>query len=299
MKILDVPQSGSVAGVTSSRNRFGQYRRTRAVPVQPVSSRRTFVRGVFGDLSTMWKTLTDNQRTAWAAYAEQHPRVDSLGQQVILSGLMAFIGHNSLLLQVGIAAESNPPENDGLGATDFVWYFAVTAGLVTTALLFLPPADPNAKRFFSVSRPLSAGVMFNKNYTYMSFLQGDDENWKEFDVLTALSSVIGTPVGGQKLFGRIRLVTGEYTAGPPSEHSQIMSNSAVTAVGGVGLVTATYTGGGTPTYILLGQSVVPTEYTEDIVQASPAFTGVSPGDYRVLVMVGGTAVAISALVTST
>ena len=38
MKILDVPQSGSLGGQTSSHNRAGQYRRARRSPVQPTGT---------------------------------------------------------------------------------------------------------------------------------------------------------------------------------------------------------------------------------------------------------------------
>src|SRR6187455_3387360 len=91
MKMLDVPQSGSIAGQTSSRNRFGQYRRTRAVPVNVNSPAQTVVRGYLIEASQAWRNLTDAQRDSWNSYALDHPRVDSLGQTITLTGHQIFV----------------------------------------------------------------------------------------------------------------------------------------------------------------------------------------------------------------
>src|SRR5206468_836067 len=98
MKILDVPQSGSQAGTTSSRNRYGQYRRSRATPVNVNSTAQQAARNRLSAESEAWRGLTDIQREAWNSFADEHPQTDSLGQVVTLTGHQMFVGVNSALL---------------------------------------------------------------------------------------------------------------------------------------------------------------------------------------------------------
>jgi hypothetical protein len=109
MKILDVPQSGSLAGQTSSRNRYGQYRRTRAMPTQPRTAAQTNIRAILAGCSSNWSSLTPNEQLAWSAWAELHPKTDSLGQVVVMTGAQAFNAVNCLLVSLSMSAVSAPP----------------------------------------------------------------------------------------------------------------------------------------------------------------------------------------------
>src|SRR5438876_229394 len=66
MKFLGEPRSGSLAGQTSSRNRFGQYVRSRATPVNPNSVAQAAVRARQSNNAAAWRTITDTQRAGWA-----------------------------------------------------------------------------------------------------------------------------------------------------------------------------------------------------------------------------------------
>lgn len=94
MKILTDPRSGSYQGITSSRNRFGQYVRTRAIPVQPRTPKQTQNRAQLTTASNAWRQLTDPQRTAWNDYAAQIGRSDSLGSSYFPTGAALFTGAN-------------------------------------------------------------------------------------------------------------------------------------------------------------------------------------------------------------
>lgn len=91
MKILTAPQSGSQAGTTASRNRFGQYLRTRAMPVQPRTPKQTFNRALLTGSSSTWRTLSAVTQTAWNDYAAQITRSDSLGQNYQPTGAELFV----------------------------------------------------------------------------------------------------------------------------------------------------------------------------------------------------------------
>jgi hypothetical protein len=110
MKILDVPQSGSNAGTTSSRNRFGQYRRTRATPTNPRSTFQTSARSALATATGAgWSALSDATRNAWMTFANAHPVVDSLGSTVTLSGHQMYVGVAARCTAAGLNVPLIPP----------------------------------------------------------------------------------------------------------------------------------------------------------------------------------------------
>jgi len=65
MKYFGNPQSGSYAQMTASRNRFGQYFRTRAVPVNPATPQQLVQRARLSTNAAGWRDLTDGERAGW------------------------------------------------------------------------------------------------------------------------------------------------------------------------------------------------------------------------------------------
>ena len=99
-----VQMSGSIAGNTFARNRFGNYVRTRTIPVNPNSTRQGHVRTALSYLSTQWSSeLSPAERIAWATYAAAISMKNRLGESVYLTGFNHFIRSN-----VEAAAHGNP-----------------------------------------------------------------------------------------------------------------------------------------------------------------------------------------------
>lgn len=59
--------------------------------------------------ATTWKTLTDSQRTAWAAAAPSFPFRNKYGEEYTASGYQLFISVNQNLRNIGVAAVTDPP----------------------------------------------------------------------------------------------------------------------------------------------------------------------------------------------
>lgn len=92
--------SGSVGGLTFSRNRSGQYCRRRSVPVNPGSPQQSITQGLFSLLVTAWtQELTQTQRDGWDTWAINTPQFDALGQPITITGQNAYIKMNSLRMQ--------------------------------------------------------------------------------------------------------------------------------------------------------------------------------------------------------
>lgn len=84
--------SGSIGGVTGSRNRGGQYLRRRSIPTNPNSALQAERRASMSNAVAAWTAvLTDSQRSAWNVWAANVPFVDSLGQTFYLTGQQAYI----------------------------------------------------------------------------------------------------------------------------------------------------------------------------------------------------------------
>jgi len=108
--------SGSVGGLTFSRNGGGMYCRARAVPTNPGSAFQTAVRGYLAQLTAAWSTiLTQVQRDAWANYAANTPIVDRLGESKPIPSLAQYVRSNVPRLQAGLSRVDDGPTTFGLG----------------------------------------------------------------------------------------------------------------------------------------------------------------------------------------
>lgn len=116
--VLDM--RGSIGGQVFSRNRFGNYIRSRITPVNPQSSRQNKIRNVIQSLAQYWSnTLTQAERDEWEVYAAAIVRVNKLGAQIKLTGFNHFIRSNSIRSQLDESIIESGP-----------------------VVLTLPPSDP-------------------------------------------------------------------------------------------------------------------------------------------------------------
>jgi hypothetical protein len=101
--LLASQMSGSIAGITASHNRGGQYFRARAIPVNPSSVRQQIIRAAMSALAIRWTTvLTQAQRDAWDVYASNVPVTDRLGASRKLTGLNWYSACNTPRVQSGV-----------------------------------------------------------------------------------------------------------------------------------------------------------------------------------------------------
>jgi len=104
-----VQMSGSIAGDTHARNRYGNYIRARTKPINPNTERQVEVRAALALLVERWsEVLTANQRAAWNLYASNVSMQNKLGETINLSGFNHYIRSNSILIPWSV-----PPIDDG------------------------------------------------------------------------------------------------------------------------------------------------------------------------------------------
>ena len=80
-KFLGAPTSGSQGATTWARNRYGQYTRMRAHPVNPNTPAQRQARSALSGCASAWRELTAAQQIAWNEFGKTQRRKGSLGQE--------------------------------------------------------------------------------------------------------------------------------------------------------------------------------------------------------------------------
>jgi hypothetical protein len=210
MKFLGNPQSGSQAGTTSSRNRFGQYQRNRATPVQPRTPAQLNQRALMATNAAAWRGLTDAQRAGWLSLGAMISRTDSLGQSYTLNGFMAYCSVNNNKVAAGDAAVSDAPAivtpPDLLTLTLTLTAASVSAAFTAT------PLGAGVRLFAYVSPQASAGRKFNGDYRLLSVSAAALAS--PMVLTTAYTAKFGVPVVGNRIFFSFVTYKGGFQGSP-------------------------------------------------------------------------------------
>lgn len=210
MKFLGSPSSGSLQGTTYSRNRFGQYTRSRATPVQPNTPAQLNQRARMSINAAAWRDLTDAQRAGWLSLGLQMVRTDSLGQTYDLNGFLAYCSVNNNRLDVGDSAVSDAPAlitpPDLLTAT--VTLTAAAFSIAYTAT----PLGAGVRLLAFISPQQSAGRKFNGDYRLIQFSAAAAAS--PLNVLAAYTARFGVPVVGNRIFISLATQEGGFQGSP-------------------------------------------------------------------------------------
>lgn len=210
MKYLGDPQSGSRSATTASRNRFGQYYRTRATPVNPKSSFQGTVRARLAASAAIWRTLTAGGREQWDTLGALMKRTDSLGQQYDLSGFQAFVSVNTELAAAGDAAITAAP---ALETPATILTATITATTSAISVAFTPtPLGTGERLFVFCSPPQSAGRQFCGDYRLVKVSAAALASPQA--IKTEYEARFGAVVAGQRIFFALQTYKGGFLSGP-------------------------------------------------------------------------------------
>jgi len=188
--------SGSIGGTTFSRNRYGAYTRTRAIPVNPNTLAQQNARSRLSTYSANWQTLTASQRLAWKSWANQNPITNTLGAQQVLTGQAAYVGLNTRLAQATDTAIDVPPLTPAptslvslsgtwdIGAGDFQLVFTAT------------PLGADDRLWVQAAVVSSAGINYIKNLLRVVVITAKAQA-SLYDSQSAIEAVFGGLQVGQ------------------------------------------------------------------------------------------------------
>lgn len=202
----------SVAGTTFSKGRYGNYVKSKGVPVKQNTSFQNAWRNTQSYISRSWKLLTESERTTWVTNAGNFPQIDKFGITFYLSGFslyqqlnlnLAIIDGTPLVNCPGAEAV-NPAEITlvsiswlAANARYYIW-FEWTAG-----------ANPTREQqVFYCTQPGSPGQMAIGKTTY--FVQSDTAESEETSVTDSFFEFFGAPAAGTKTFFSVKRIN-EFT----------------------------------------------------------------------------------------
>lgn len=105
---LVVDGRNKIGGQVASKNRAGAYMRNKVTPVNPSSSSQVTVRSRLSSISSSWRSLSDNQRTAWNNAVSDYKKTDIFGDIQNPSGFNLYQRLNNVLLNIGAAMITTP-----------------------------------------------------------------------------------------------------------------------------------------------------------------------------------------------
>jgi hypothetical protein len=197
-------------GVTASRNRFGQYLRSRAIPVNPSSAAQGLVRTRLSTNSEGWRALTGVQRAGWAGLGTSMVRSDSLGQSYTLQGNQAYCSVNNNRMLCGLAAVSDAP---ALTAVSNIVTATIT--LTSASLSIAYTATPMAAATYLAvfaSPQRSAGRNFEADFRFIAISAAAGAS--PLVELTPYSAKFGAPVTGNRIFFSFVAISLGFESGP-------------------------------------------------------------------------------------
>jgi hypothetical protein len=164
--------SGALAGLVASHNRGGMYLRSRSIPTNPGSDPQNDLRASFGAFASNWKSLTQDQRNGWKAYADAVSFTDRLGDPRHLTGLDMYIRANvpRNVYFPTPAAINNAPTDMNIGATpifnSIVATYEDSTKIKATCTMNIPDAPVAANYhnliFFFASNPQNQSKEYYK-----------------------------------------------------------------------------------------------------------------------------------------
>lgn len=171
---------GSIGANCFAVNRSGAYIRFKASPTQPNTQWQTQMRARVLELSKWYSyNLTEDEREAWIAFAQQTPKVDRFGRSQIPTGLNMFVALNIYRFLAGQGIITRPPDRWSVRDIATVNLRITREGTppvlrIKIEFTYAEPVPIGQKLFVFASLPVPPGTKFYKNY--MRFLKVTDED---------------------------------------------------------------------------------------------------------------------------
>lgn len=134
--------SGKLGPAVASRNKGGQYLRSRVVPSGATPTpQQEVIRNAVRSVAPSWSSLSQSNRDAWNVYGQNVPTTDVLGDTIQLSGQNWFIGCNTLRTQLVQEQVIKGPTTFDRGGVDFTGTTVLLGATTGTLTLGTPVED--------------------------------------------------------------------------------------------------------------------------------------------------------------
>ena len=210
-------------GSVFSRNRGGAYLRNKVTPLNPQSLAQVLVRSTFTSFAQSWRTLTEDQRTAWRNAVSNWSTTDVFGDIINPSGSNLYSRLNINITNAGGSAILLPPAPIGATALTSLAVSAA-AGAGTVGITFAPGTVPAGHAaVLDATANLSPGIAnANSQFRQIDVLAAAEAS--PYAAGTSYVAKFGGLSAGQRVFVRMRFVN--TTTG---ERSQALVGTTIVA----------------------------------------------------------------------
>ncbi len=210
-KVIKEPTTGKLGLTVYYPGRTGLIQRAWVVPANPKTGDQLLVRSHLTTVTKAWRNLTEEQRLAWIAAADQYNTNSTLGQNGKLTGSQLHTKINAALLAIGGTVVTTPPAAptftplpiDALEITN-------TAGVI--AIKLHTTASPPDGTMLRASLPQSAGTYRPISLRLLGTLGSPVANY--ITITNQFTAKFGVPAVGTKLFVQCNANTDGWE-GPP------------------------------------------------------------------------------------
>lgn len=209
---------GKIAGTVFSKNRGGNYARTKVTPVNPQSSDQVAQRNRLSTYAQNFRALGASVIQAWNAAVANFQSTDIFGDIKTPAGINLYTRLNMNLDLAGQSAITNPPVPTG---ADPVVISGVTCD-VSSSLFTIASAAAAVPAGHTLIIEATPQLSPGKNFVKSEFRVIDTAAAAAtFPILagTAYIAKFGAPIAGQKVFCRVKTVNN--TTGEVSGYSQV------------------------------------------------------------------------------
>lgn len=217
-----VDGSGKLGGHVFSKNRGGNYLRTKTTPTNPQTAMQGYVRSIFAAISSAWSGLTANQRQSWEDRRAEYARTNIFGDLKNPNGKALFQRLNQNLMLAGesmllvcpsssevVNATVSEPVLDINGPDFSVEYFNDLTGM------FL---------LISATPPVSQGTSFVKN-KFRSVVESVGGAAATVAFQAQYISKFGTPAEGDKVFVKVQTMNANGQKSPGQTFAVIVTDT--------------------------------------------------------------------------
>lgn len=204
---------GKLNGSVFARNRGGQYVRTKVTPLNPQSIAQVSARNLLTGLAQGFRSLSENEITAWNQAVTQWQTTDIFGDLVSPTGLALYVRLNANIANAGGTAITSPPAPTGAAAL-------ITLGLVADVssdqfdISFTPATVPADHTLYIESTTMLSPGINNANSRFRFIGVAASAAASPVGAIAFQTAKFGSLVAGQKAYVRckfINKVTGEVS----------------------------------------------------------------------------------------
>jgi len=193
-----------IGGHVASKNKAGNYLKTKSSPANPNTAFQSAVRSNFGSLAQSWRGLTMEQRTTWINGAPSFPYTDIFGDTKQLSGFGLYMQLNSNLNSVGATLLTVCPSPASVDSVS-ISLLELDPGTALDISFSPSPVPAGHAMVFSATPQLGDGRAFSKsNIRQVEVFPATTITG--VSVFASYSSRFGEPVALANFFGGVHNV---------------------------------------------------------------------------------------------